>query len=335
MNDRVESSAASSSSQPEAYIVNLSSLHTLHLATLSEFFKKRTEHPALKGFLDLCQSYSGSIADTLCCHSSFFGKVWNFGWLIKEFIAHGELIQAYKANRMYPVNGMFVQVTTDIFLDQLLSIFNFLRHVRFKESDLVRIYDKRKTLYSFSKLPEISKQEFLARPVTFQTEIAKALLEEAYNKVVEYTEQDSQKWNYLFSQVAPGTPVYLISNSNELNVMAFLHGLLEAGHIKSMPDTLIALPDERGLPTVRIPGTEIFLCLSFNFCGLKGDDHHSGTPGIISTLLTRHHAARTIVLSQIPDDLRYAALAFVPDHNRFSADTFYASAAANLHIKSF
>lgn len=306
------------------YIINLSSLHTLHLASLPAFLSQGTSHPALRAFVSL--SYKYSEISWSCCRSRFFTTLSHLSWVIAMFMQHGALINAYKMGRSVRMRGELINVTTDVFLEEMLRIFGFLNDADFMDDDIRRIYDKKDFLFSLRGIPNISDmryEDFVLAIDGNKSKIAKALLEEAWNSIIDFTAADTEKWRILQNLSQDGTPIYLISNSNELNVLAILSKLLESGCISRMPDSMIASPD--GPSIIQIPDTQIFLCLSFNFGCFKADGA-TGTPGIIRKLVDDFDIGVCDVefISQFAGDLHEAEAIGTPPNQLHRAEDFFA-----------
>lgn len=329
----LDHSGAASSQGSKAYIINLSSLHTLHLASLPAFLSQGASHPALRAFVSLSSKYSEiSLA---CCRSRFFATLSHLSWVITMFVQHGALINAYKTGQSIRIRGELVRVTTEVFLDEMLHVFNFLNDADFIDEDIRKIYDKREFLFNLSKIPNIKDMIydiFLDLIATNKSNVAKALLEDAWNSIIDFTASDLEKWQFLGNLAHEDSPIYLISNSNELNILAILSKLLENGCIPNMPDSITTSQEEP--PIIQIPGTQIFLCLSFNFGCFKADTV-TGTPGIIRTLLDntdidRKHAE---FISQFAGDLQEAATIGIPQSQLHRAEVFFAPPRPSFHAK--
>ncbi len=321
------------SNSSKVYIINLSSLHTLHLASLPTFLSQGTNHPALRSFVALSRNYSE--ISLFCCHSRFFATLSHLSWVIATFMRHGALINAYKTGESTRIRGELIKVTTDVFLEEMLHIFSFLNDADFIDDDIRRIYDKKNSLFSLRNIPNInniSYENFVSSIADNKSMIAKALLEDAWNSIIDFTASDIEKWQFLRNISQEGSPIYLISNSNELNILAILSILLENGCILHMPDSITISPD--GLPIIQLPGTQIFLCLSFNFGCFKADSA-TGTPGIIRTLLNTSEmdSHRVELISQFAGDLQEAATIGIPQSQLHRAEVFFAQSAPLSHPK--
>lgn len=171
-------------------------------------------------------------------------------------------------------------ISTDNFLDNLADIFYFMKN--------------------------IDKNE------------ARTLLTQAWNASIHSSKTTQNRFAHLVEE-AKAQPVYLIANTNELNVQAIL-ALLRKDH----PELAFKEPIDISIidskePVEILPN--IFLCLSYRFRNFKAET--ASTMSILEDLSTTLELPITLV-SQYPKDLEKAdELGFF--HAILPADEYYLS----------
>jgi hypothetical protein len=170
-------------------IINLSAVHTL-----------RSIPQVISAFATLCDQYSHSL---FACCPSFFNLTHsaNCVWVMHRYIQFLDtLINPYKLGKL----------TTDQFLEGLLSIFPFMadENLQISQRDMRRLDATKNSLWSLNKVGRPSTRDY-----------AKALLEEAWNSIIAFEEKDVTKLQQLWqNQQDDADPIYFISNTNELNI---------------------------------------------------------------------------------------------------------------------
>ena len=121
---------------------------------------------------------------------SFFQSGTNFSWVTYQYVHNNAtLIQPYRLGK----------IPTEEFLQSILNIFDFLKDATLDDEDLQRLAGRK-----------FSSQE----PVL-------QLLEEAFNEVIYMDENRALRFSHLVAK-AEQEPVYLISNTNELDVLKII-----------------------------------------------------------------------------------------------------------------
>ncbi len=207
------------------------------------------------------------------------------------------LIQPYKLGA----------INTERFLQNLLEIFPFLRDIA----------------------PEQDVMVGLNGGESYSHQFAFSLLENAWNEIIDLDETRASRFPELVAQ-AQSEPVYLISNTNELNVLKILR-LLK----KQNPDIAFNTPIDLGVQENKEPiqiAPNIFLCLSYRYQLFKtatenrSTNHHSTTSllnHLIKEQLSSVKASDIRVVSQFSGDLAEAAKLGIPVDHVFQADKFF------------
>ncbi|MDI1351912.1 MAG: hypothetical protein PSV35_03940, partial [bacterium] len=141
-----------------------------------------------------------------------------------------QLIQPYKLGA----------INTEQFLQNLLQIFPFLRDVAAEQEAMVGLNGGQSYSHEFSL----------------------SLLENAWNEIIDLDETRLSRFPSLVAQ-SQAEPVYLISNTNELNVLKILRLLKEQN-----PDITFNTPIDLSVQESKKPieiAPNIFLCLSYRY----------------------------------------------------------------------
>lgn len=285
-------------------IVNLSSLHTLYPINTS-----------VKAFTELCNRYSpdwqitryAKNLDYCLCNMGFFGATakWveptlNWGWVVGNNLANHYLgkaiIDSYKLGK----------INTKQFLEELLNVFYFMKdtNIRFKQEDIDRVWSQRQYLISLQGL--INKES-----LTHQ-HIATALLEDAWNTMVDYKSEDEDKLNQLIQQMqSDRNEIYIISNTNELQVSKIIY-LLRQHHPQIKWKEKIDISSVSSDQPVEI-APSIYLYLSYRVGAYKTSQDNkaasnNSTPALLRSLIDKLKCDKSEirVISQFTKDLTEA-----------------------------
>jgi len=235
----------------EVLVVGLSAVHTLHPISVG-----------IDAFGHLYRPANDKIER--CCQGlfSFFTTLYDKAWVSAIYYSNLNMIDDYKKGK----------ITTEVFLENLLNIFSFLKG---KEN-------------------------------------AKELLTNAWNAIVEVTDQDKEKLDYLKRQ---GKPIYFISNTNELNA-------------KVIFDAFFGPNDSRDLSHNASKGEIIKLEANIHFVpSFRTGNFKNETPGLIGNLAAklRGEGKSVHVISQFQADLDRAQELGLQNTN---AREFFASLTA-------
>lgn len=257
-----------------------------------------TLHPTIKSvdaFVQLCNKYSSGCFSS--CPTLF--KSWsNYAWVMYQYSMNDkQLIQPYKLG----------VINTEQFLRNLLQIFPFLGDVAAKQVAIVGLNGGE----------------------SYSDEFALSLLENAWNEIIDLDETRASRFPVLFTQ-AQAEPVYLISNTNELNVLKILRLLKEQN-----PDIRFNTPIDLSVQESKEPieiAPNVFLCLSYRYQLFKTvTENRSANPHSTMSLLDRLvkeqlsgvETSDIRVVSQFSGDLAEAAKLGIPTDNVFDADKFF------------
>lgn len=260
------------------FFVNFSSTHQVKVSK------------AIAAFSKLCDEYFKSRCWSMC--PGIFDKPTNTMWVGWQYYRHLKtLIVPYKLG----------QLTTDEFLNRLQTIFYFLKDEKlvFKKSTINAICQNRNDLLSLQNVDPLS-------PLNNKN-IAFALLEEAWNAIIDFEDSDISKFEYLRDQ---SEPVYFFSNSNELNVHRILNLLKK--HVKTVKwEDEIDISNKNDETPVKI-ADNMYLCLSYRFRSFKTDKDNSennfSTPSLLKKLVGNlgEDLSKIHVVSQYNKDLEEA-----------------------------
>ena len=164
---------------------------------------------------------------------------------------------------------------------------------------------------------------------SYSDEFALSLLENAWNEIIDLDETRLSRFPTLVAQ-SQAEPIYLISNTNELNVLKILR-LLK----KQNPDIAFNTPLDLSVRESKEPieiAPNIFLCLSYRYQLFKTvTENHSASPH--STMSLLNHLVKEqlsgvatsdiLVVSQFSGDLAEATKLGIPADNASHADKFF------------
>jgi hypothetical protein len=257
-----------------------------------------TLHPTRKSvqaFVQLCNQYS------LGCFSScptLFKSGSNYSWVMYKYRMNDKkLIQPYKL-------GI---INTEQFLQNLLQIFSFLQDIETEQETFVRLNEGE----------------------SYKNDFALSLLENAWNEIIDLDETRIPRFQALISQ-SKLEPIYLISNTNELNVLKILR-LLRNHNTGVFSKSSIDLSVRENNEPIEI-APNIFLCLSYRYQLFKTRDKNNhvnphSTMSLLNELIKKKLAnvntSDIRVVSQYSGDLAEAAKLNIPAENTFDADKFF------------
>lgn len=267
-------------------IINLSAIHTL-----------QPIHHGVSAFARLCDKYSKSIFS--CC-PSFFNHSTNYAWVMYQYYQSlNTLINPYKLGRL----------TTKDFFTGLLKMFPFMENSNLGicEEDIQRLNSNKASLYSLRNTVNPSMLDY-----------AKALLEEAWNSIITFTDEDVAKVQKLFEE---GNDIYLMSNTNELNVFKILQWLQT--NFPNEVDLNLNFPNitqQEELLVLQIgSGKNLVVSYLYHTCKTAEDNSRARVPNTTPTLLQaivsyvfKGSLDDLTVISQYPKDLEAAAKLNIP-----------------------
>ena len=277
-------------------IVNLSSLHSL-----------RSIKTGVDAFVELCDRYSKT--GCFSCCPSLFTKLSNTAWVMYFYQQNlSTLINPYKLG----------QINTHQFLEKILRIFNFLDDdtIIFDKNDRDRIVSNKNNFLSTKGISTLSDRN-----------IALALLEEAWNAIIEFSDADAVKFDYVLSE-SKKEPIYLISNTNELNVHKILCLLKQKFPQITFNDVDLSVNSEGNNEFLEV-APNIFLCLSYKTHLFKttseNKESQATTPSLLRHLVNKLQSDKSNikVVSQYGKDLEEASRLDIPQSNLFSAESYY------------
>ncbi len=259
-----------------------------------------TLHPTSKSvdaFVQLCNKYSSGYFSS--CPTLF--KSWsNYAWVMYQYsINEKQLIQPYKLGA----------INTDQFLQNLLQIFPFLHNETIEQETLLGLNGNE----------------------SYSHDLALSLLEHAWNEIIDLDETRALRFPTLVTQSQEQEePIYLISNTNELNVLKILR-LLKKQNPNIAFNTPVDLSVRENKEPIEI-APNIFLCLSYRYQLFKTvTDNRSANPHSTMSLLNHLvkeqfsgvSTADIRVVSQFSGDLAEATKLGIPANNAFHADKFF------------
>lgn len=257
-----------------------------------------TLHPISKSvdsFVRLCNKYSTGCFSS--CPTLF--KSWsNYAWVMYQYSMNDkQLIQPYKLGA----------INTEQFLQNLLQIFPFLHDVDVEQDTMIGLNEGESYSHDFGL----------------------SLLENAWNEIIDLDETRISRFPMLIAQ-SHAEPIYLISNTNELNVLKILR-LLKKQNPELTLNTLIDLSVQESKEPIEI-APNIFLCLSYRYQLFKTRaEHCSASPHstmsllnyLVKEQLSGVATSDIRVISQFSSDLAEATILGIPAENAFHADTFF------------
>lgn len=286
------------------YIVNLSSIHQDSITA------------RIEAFTQLCDRYSKTLL-TENCFALFSHYVINTPWVALKYRQHRSLINEYKIGKL----------TTEQFLDAMLTIFSFLQSkpaTFFEQDDIDHLFQNKERLLSLKGVT--NKTDLTGE------KIARALLEEAWTSAIRLPEQD--RFATLLEQLENDDSICFISNSNEMDINTILRLVKEKypeiswvdnADISSNPANANATK-----PLCIASPPNIFIATSYQFKSFKTENDNTsaqflGTPGLLATLLKDTSGQKVVVVSQYPKDLEQARSLGIPAANCHRAPDFFSS----------
>lgn len=275
----------------------------VNLSTVHSLYPIST---SVRAFAQLCNNYS---TGCLTCCPSFFQSGTNFAWVMYQYqTKYKALIEPYKLGK----------ITSRQFLANLLTIFDFLDDDDFvcSVSDSVKIAD-----------------------CSYREEANLALLENAWNAIIGLEDDRVARFATL-AERAEEEPVYLISNTNELNVNKIIQLLQSKNpgiHFNQIDCSVV---DDKQ-PIEIAPN--IFLCLSYRYQLFKTDSQTRVATNSHSTMsLLRYLVEEQLpasdresihVISQYPADLEEAIkLGIAPANTHQDSNYFPVPTLRTLEI---
>ncbi|NDH08605.1 MAG: hypothetical protein EBY16_03115 [Gammaproteobacteria bacterium] len=198
-------------------------------------------------------------------------------------------------------------INTQQFLQNLLQIFPFLRDVVAEQEAIVGLNGGE----------------------SYSHEFALSLLENAWNEIIDLDETRVSRFPALVAQ-SQAEPVYLISNTNELNVLKILR-LLKEQNPNITFNTTIDLSVKENKEPIEI-SHNIFLCLSYRYQLFKTvTENPSANPHstmslinyLIKEQLSGVETSDIGVVSQFSGDLAEAKKLGIPADNTFHTDEYF------------
>jgi|GEM_PF-2998745 len=215
------------------------------------------------------------------------------------------------------------QLGTEQFLANIRAKLSFLEEAEYEPDLIADLYEHRSEYLS---LKDITKLEDLK---TNKIAIANALIEKAWNVKIDFNETCLQRMQLLLSK---GEDIYLVSNSNELNIYKILHWYKQQFKTINWFDKLDIshCSDEKPVQVAANPN--IYLCLSYRFNSYKTDAQNrqsgvlQGTPNLfeknLNYLSKFDKEEDIIVVSQWRPDRETMEKLGVPAKNIFTPDDY-------------
>ncbi len=197
------------------------------------------------------------------CNQYSTQSLWCCGKTLFGMTNHAWVAMQYYRHKKTFDDYKLGKMTTDQFLDALLNVFSFL-----KNNKKVEVKDPRQ------------------------------LLADAWNEIIVWDKESTTHLKQLVERANKGEPLYLVSNTNPLNIEKVLtlfkdHCPEEKWDINSLSTASVRTP-------IKI-AHNVHLCLSYNY-GL----YKEGTPGLIETIVKDLNLKNVTVVSQFPGDLKTA-----------------------------
>lgn len=277
-------------------VINLSAIHTL-----------QPIHHGISAFVRLCDKYSNS---TFSCCSSFFSHGVNYAWVMNQYRKSlNTLINPYKLGH----------ITTDNFLNGLLEMFPFMLNTSLEISceDMQRLNDNKASSYSLRNMDNPSACDY-----------AKALLEEAWNSIITFSDEDVAKIQKTFEEEGD---VYFMSNTNELNVFKIIQWM--QNHLPDKIKLDLNSPQivQKNMLSVLQIGSGAHLIASYLCHTYKTEQDNTKaqvprtTPTLLQAIVSNvfsGHVDNLVVISQYPKDLE-AATALGINSTHSASDYFH------------
>jgi hypothetical protein len=254
----------------------------------------------LAAFADICDRYSEGCCS---CWPGLFSWT-NYGWVSYHYqTRYAELIEPYKLG----------QIDSDQFLANLSEIFDFLDDDDLDQGVLLRA----------------------RKNVHYSTNNKHALLEEAWNASIALDETTNYRLPDLADQ---NEPVYLVSNTNELNVIAII-ALLKAKNPDIQFEETIDLSVTEDRKPIKI-APNIYLCLSYRYQLFKTAEQNTTSNPNSTMSLLRHLVENELatdkadikVISQYDGDLAEAKNIGIPQANLYRSEDYFKPAISEILI---
>lgn len=271
------------------------------IVTLSSIHTLHPVNKSINAFANLYNEYSDH-----CCSAcpGFFKNLSNYAKVLYDFKkCEDTLIRQYKL-------GI---INTYHFFEHLLAMFPFLENADIKPEVLANL----------------NEGEFYTETSAF------ALLENAWNSGISMEFEHVNRFRHLVN-IAPAEPIYLISNTNELNVLKILKLLKQAN-----PDLEFNSPIDLSITESKIPvelAPNIYLCLSYRYQLFKTTEenekaHVNATMSmmnyLIKELLLDGDIQDIKLISQYKTDYIEAKKLGVKKQNIFNPDDFFSENSLN------
>lgn len=204
-------------------------------------------------------------------------------------------------------------------MQNLLKIFPFLNDIAAEQETMIGLNDGE----------------------SYSRNLALSLLEDAWNAIIDLDETRISRFPMLVAQSSVEEPVYLISNTNELNVLKILR-LLKKANPKLTFNTSIDLSVAESKKPINI-ADNIFLCLSYRYQLFKTmPDNRVANPHstmsllnyLIKKQLSDVATADIRVISQFSGDLEEAVELGISKANALLSDEFFNNAVLCMNQSS-
>lgn len=265
-------------------IINLSSLHSL-----------RSETKMISIFAEICDKYAPS-AFNFC--PSIFTHITNFSWVGFKFKENKPLlIDPYKLGKM----------ETQEFLNRLLDVLSFLKdpNLQLLERDIARLNANKDSLFILRGISEPTQEDYVL-----------ALLEEAWNSIIIFNEEDLTKLQALLKD---DSEIILISNTNHLNIERVLQ------IFKAQCNEILNFDNKEQGPIQITKNIALYPSYQMGAFKIKLED---GTPGVLQYVFNevlKGNSEDLLVISQFPNDLKEAIRLGIPEQQTMHAKKYYQS----------
>jgi hypothetical protein len=187
------------------------------------------------------------------------------------------------------------------------------------------------------KLGKLTTEEFLANLKCIfpflQAEDSDQQLIDAWNTIISLEGSFIDRFGYLAEEATSADPVYLISNTNELNVIKILTLLKEKNPEIKFHDP-VELSVESSFEPIEI-APNIYLCLSYRYQLFKTVEQNNtknneispySTMSLLNYLVEKQLKSKDVdIISQYPNDLKEAQRIGISTDNLYSADDYFAA----------
>lgn len=181
------------------------------------------------------------------------------------------------------------------------------------------------------KLGKLSEDDFLTAVLNIfsflknnkKVEDPRKLLAAAWNQIISWDEEATAHLKQLLECTKKGETVYLISNTNSLNIEKIRSLFAQKCPEVNWNEGSLQAQTSSNWPLELAPG--IYLCLSYQYGLFK-----EGTPGLLSSLARQLEGQKLTVISQFPKDLEVARnLSFAT----LAASDFYEPSKPSLNLQ--